>query len=55
MERPNLADERNWVKVSSTGELAHFETFKEAVCSDISGHLMSLSYYKHHYTQPTSY
>lgn len=55
MKRPNLADQRNWVKVSITGEVSHYETFKEALSSDISGHLMSLSYYKHHYTQPTSY
>lgn len=55
MGRPNLANERNWVKVSRTGEVAHFETFKEAVCSDASGHLMSLSYYEHHYNQPMDY
>ena len=55
MGRPNLAEQRNWVKVSSSGEVAHFETFKEAVCSNDPGNLMSLSYYKHHYTQPMSY
>ena len=55
MRRPNLADQRNWVKVSNTGEVVHFETFKEAVRSDVLGHLMSLSYYTHHYIQPMSY
>lgn len=55
MKRPNLSDQKHWVKVSTTGEVVRFENFKEAVCSDASGHLMTLSYYRDHYNQPTSY
>jgi dTDP-glucose 4,6-dehydratase len=29
----------------------HFETFDEAVKSEIRGHLMSLTYYKYHYSK----
>ncbi len=51
MKRPNLSDQKNWVKVSDVNQVFHFETFDEAVKSEIRGHLMSLTYYKYHYSK----
>ena len=51
MKRPNLSDQKNWVKVSDANQVVHFETFDEAVKSEIHGHLMSLTYYKFHYSK----
>jgi hypothetical protein len=51
MKRPNLSDQKHWVKVSDVNQVVHFETFDEAVKSEIRGHLMSLTYYKYHYSK----
>ena len=51
MKRPNLSDQKHWVKVLDQNQVVHFETFDEAVKSQGTGHLMTLTYYKYHYSE----
>lgn len=51
MGRPNLADQKHWVKVSDQNNVVYFETFSDAAKSEIQGNLMSLTYYEYHYSK----
>ena len=50
--RQNLNEQQNWVVVEIPNLVPHyFKTFEEALNNAIKGHLMTETYYKHHYEQ----
>jgi hypothetical protein len=50
MEKQDLKQVRNWVRVEKNGTVYRFQTFDEALASKIGGNLMTQEYYDFHYS-----
>jgi hypothetical protein len=50
MEKQDLKQVRDWVRVEKNGGVHKFHTFNEALASKIGGNLMTQEYYDFHYS-----